>query len=92
MNYSSNIEYFRKLRGFTKDELYKRSGVSKSAYIYAFNNNSFTTKSLEKLAKALDVSVIDLVKDKGADENKAALDDMSEIKKKLDDFEEKHLK
>ncbi len=92
VNYRSNIEYYMQLRGFKKVDLFTKAEMSRSSFDDMMKRNSFSTNNLEKLAKALDVTVADLVKDRSVDKKQEALKDISEIKKRLDEFEEKHLK
>jgi transcriptional regulator with XRE-family HTH domain len=99
INYVGNIEFFRDKLNMSDKLMCKEAGVSLSSYNDMKRRNSFSTKTLEKLAKALGVTVSDLVKDRSIDEKAAALNDMAEIKKKLDEFsqdleefEQTHLK
>jgi len=92
INYRSNIEYYMELRGFKKVDLFTAAEMSRSSFDDMMKRNSFSTKNLEKLASALNVSVADLVKDRNEDNNKEAKKDFEDIKKRIDDFEENHLK
>ncbi len=92
INYVGNIEFYKDKKGFTDKEMCDKAGISLSSYNDMKKRNSFSTKNLEKIAIALGVQVSDLVKDRNVNEKEKALRDFEEIKKKLDEFEEKHLK
>jgi len=95
MEYHLNIERIAKRKGLSIEKLLKIASINNSSYYHMKRNNKFSTETLEKLAKALNVSVADLVRDKNEKEIEnadEALKDFDEIRKKLDDFEDKHLK
>ncbi len=92
INYVGNIDFYRDKKKLTNKRMCEIAKISLSSYNDMIKRKSFSTKNLEKLASALNVSVSDLVKDRSVDKNDEAQKDFEDIKKRIDDFEEKHLK
>lgn len=62
MSVRSRIEHFMALRGISRAELARRSGVSKGHVTTIFNvNSNLTLETLERLAFALEVSPVELM-------------------------------
>lgn len=62
MNIGENIRSFRKIKGLTQQELGKRMNMTQSA-IGQFENNdvSLCMCTVEKIASALEITVVDLI-------------------------------
>lgn len=92
INYSSNIEYYRELKGMTKKELFEKAGISRSSFNDMMARNTFSTTYLEKIAFALGIQVVDLVKERDKDELTEKLEDFKKIEETLQEYKNKHLK
>jgi len=72
---ASRIERYRVDRKLTQQELADKSGISKGGFLKMLKNNKFPSDVLEAIAKALEVSIINLVAD--IDVNKETLKKLS---------------
>lgn len=88
-NYSEVIELYAARRGMNLTELFRRAGIGKSTYYKSRAQNKFNTEVLERIAKALEVEVADLVKPpKSSNEMQKEIDEiknrLNDIKRRLD--------